>query len=350
MGFGYAWRMRHRFSWNALAILPLALATATTACPPPEDVPDAAIDAFRVRFDAPPVPPDATGGDAFDPTVDAYREPDAFVPFDAGPPDASLGMLDTGPCGSGADTGLGLCECMPLGTDCTSDPCGAGLVCVADGCGQHCQPRSGRCMGASDCPSGATCTPGPSGSFCTRATETCVDSRDCAPGFSCDAGVCTDRRIGCTLSDFDRTCPFNFFCEPRYGAPFCVRAMPRCESDGACLVGSCVDVDGDTRRECVGPGFCDATADCAADHLTCGVEPSRLSAECSTHGLCNTAAECGAGHACIDLWGDGQRECVETGGASPCARQSDCAEGQLCASPYEGGAPTCIDVPLRIAG
>ena len=347
--------MRHRL-WSASCavlsrkgnqlLLPIALATVTAACPPPVEEVDASTDAFRVRFDAPPVLPDATGLDAFDPSTDANILPDAFVPADAGPPDANLATLDTGPCGSPGDSGLSRCACIPLGADCSAAPCAGGLICVDDGCGRHCQARSASCVGAADCPMGATCTPGPTGSFCMRSTETCVDSRDCAAGFSCDSGVCTDRRIGCTLADFDLTCPFNFVCDPRVGAPFCVRAMPRCEGDGSCRIGSCLDVDGDTRRECVGPGLCDANADCSGENLTCGVEPSRLLPECLSTGLCNNAAECGAGHACIDLWGDGQRECVLNGGT--CARQSDCPEGQLCASPYAGGAPTCLDVPVSI--
>ena len=299
-----------------------------------------------MRFDAPLEPPDATGVDAWDPANDANILPDAYVARDAGPPDANLGSLDTGPCGSSDDTGLGVCDCLTLGPDCSAAPCAGGLVCVDDGCGRHCQSRSATCTGPMDCPAGATCTGGPSGSFCSRATETCVDSRDCAPGFSCDSGVCTDRRIGCTLSDFDLTCPFNFVCEPRFGAPFCVRGMPRCQGDGACPLGMCVDVDGDTRRECVPAGLCSRTADCAAEDLTCGVEPSRLIAECLSHGLCNTVADCGSGQACVDLWGDGQRECVTTGGA--CARQSDCAVGQLCGTPYAGGSPQCLDVPLSV--
>ena len=327
--------MRHRLLNASL----LALVTMTAACPPPEEETDASIDAFRVRFDAPVTP------DAFDPTVDApILPPDVFVVGDTGAPDANLMSFDAGPCGSFGDAGLSACDCISLGADCASTPCAGSLVCVDDGCGSHCQARSATCVAATDCPTGATCTAGPMGSFCTRTSATCVDSRDCAAGFSCDAGVCTDRRIGCTLADFELTCPFNFVCEPRFGAPFCVRAMQRCEGEGACAALRCIDVDGDSRRECAREGFCDSNADCTAANETCGVEPSRLLAECLPSGLCNTAADCGAGHACVDLWGDGQRECVLTGGT--CASQRDCPAGQLCGSAYAGGAPTCLDVPL----
>ena len=339
VGFEYAHFMRHRLLNASL----LALVTTSTACPPPAEEVDASVDAFRVRFDA---PADAFGVDAFDPTNDAnadapIRPPDVYVPGDAGPPDANLSSFDTGPCGSLDDTGLSACDCISLGTDCTSTPCGGALVCVDDGCGSHCQARSATCTAATDCPAGATCA---AGGFCTRTSPTCVDSRDCAAGFSCDTGVCTDRRIGCTLADFELTCPFNFVCEPRLGAPFCVRAMQRCEGPGSCRIGSCVDVDGDTRKECLREGLCDSNADCTEAGQTCGVEPSRLIAECLPTGLCNTAADCGAGHTCVDLWGDGQRECVLTGGS--CVRQSDCPAGQLCGSAFAGGAPACIDVPL----
>ena len=141
--------------------------------------------------------------------------------------------------------------------------------------------------------------------------------------------------------------PFNFVCNAALGAPFCVRAMPRCEGSGACQVGeSCVDVEGDGLDECVGAGFCDATADCAGMGGSCGVEPSRLTVECLPSGLCETTRDCASGRTCVDLWGDGQGECVAAGGS--CDAQSDCAEGQLCASPYEGGAPRCIDSALSI--
>lgn len=337
--------MRHRLFRASL----LALVATTSACPPTVEEPDASDDAFRMRFDAPVTPPDAFGLDAWDPTNDANADapippPDAFVPGDGGPPDTNLTSFDAGPCGSFEDTGLSRCDCIPLGPDCASTPCPGALVCVEDGCGSHCQARSATCTATTDCPAGATCTAGPTGSFCTRASETCVDSRDCVAGFSCDAGVCTDRRIGCTLSDFELTCPFNFVCEPGFGAPFCVRAMQRCESDGACTIGRCVDVDGDSRRECVRDGVCDDIGDCTEADQTCGVEPSRLLAACLPSGLCNTAADCGSGRACVDLWGDGQRECVLSGGT--CSRQSDCPAGQLCGSAYAGGAPACIDVPL----
>jgi hypothetical protein len=81
-------------------------------------------------------------------------------------------------------------------------------------------------------------------------------------------------------------------------------------------------------------------------NLTCGVEPSRLSFECLPAGLCERTSDCPAGRTCVDLWGDGQAECVLAGGT--CGAQRDCAEGELCASPYEGGPPRCIDVPLSI--
>ena len=121
--------------------------------------------------------------------------------------------------------------------------------------------------------------------------------------------------------------------------------MPRCRSSAACRDSfACVDVEGDGARECVGPGLCDETSDCEMG--SCGVEPSRLSFECLPQGLCRTSSDCARGRVCLDLWGDGQLECVEPGG--DCDSQIDCAEGSLCASPFEGGPPRCLDVPLAL--
>ncbi|MBX7190972.1 MAG: hypothetical protein K1X94_02885 [Sandaracinaceae bacterium] len=332
---------------SLLLVLAGGLALVTTGCPsePPVDTPDA----YRVRRDTGPVEDDAAGDDAgpeldaFDPALDAFRGPDAFVEPDAtfGPP------VDAGPCGAwDEDTGLSRCDCIMLGPDCAADPCPTGLTCVSDGCGMHCQTSGDACSVAGDCPSGSSCTDTPLGRVCVRTEPGCASSRDCPLGFSCDAGACVDRRIGCTASDFDTTCPFNFVCDNEHGAPFCVRGMPRCQSDVACrTLFTCTDVEGDGARECVGPGLCDALSDCSAG-MTCGVEPSRLSYECLPLGLCRTGADCGGGRTCVDLWGDGQRECVETGGT--CSHQTDCPEGALCASPYDGGPPRCLDVPLTI--
>jgi Cys-rich repeat protein len=330
---------------RAVASLVASLSLVVAGCPTPE--PDPTPDAFRVRldggtdaFEVPDAPPDDTGPDV---GMDApfVAPPDAF-----GPPDPAFVEGDAGPCGVvDEDAALSRCACLDFGPDCASAACPTGLVCVDDGCGQHCQRSGPTCSGPLDCPAGATCTPTELGSVCVRSTPGCTSSLDCPAGFSCDAGVCVDRRIGCTASDFVLTCPFNFVCETSLGAPFCVRGMPRCTSDAGCRVGQrCVDVEGDGALECVGDGLCDALADCAGMDGTCGVEPSRLSFECLPAGLCERNADCPPGRSCLDLWGDGQSECVRAGGS--CDAQTDCAAGELCASPYEGGSPRCIQVPL----
>ncbi len=340
-----------RFAAPAACLLALA-SLALGGCPTPVEETDAALDARRIRLDAGPedAGPEQVDAYADDANEDANTDaafvepPDAYVE-----PDASLGpSFDGGPCSNpDDDAATSRCTCLSLGPDCSSASCPTGLACVDDGCGRHCQASGATCAGAADCPSGSTCTMTEVGMACVRAAPGCATSRDCPLGFSCSAGACTDRRIGCTTSDFDTTCPFNFVCNAALGAPFCVRAMPRCEGSGACQAGeSCVDVEGDGLDECVGAGLCDATADCAGMGGSCGVEPSRLIAGCLPSGLCETTSDCAGGRTCVDLWGDGQAECVEAGGS--CDAQTDCAEGQLCASPYEGGAPRCIDTALSI--
>ncbi|GAB4197205.1 MAG: hypothetical protein OHK0013_05130 [Sandaracinaceae bacterium] len=323
----------------------VAASLALCGCPTPE--PEPTVDAFRLRadagtdaFEAPDVGADDGGLDA---GLDAppVARPDAF-----GPPDAGLGENDAGPCGAvDEDAALDRCACLDLGADCSTTACPPGLACVEDGCGQHCQPSGAACADGADCPAGSSCASTPVGGLCIPSAPGCASSRDCPAGFSCDAGTCVDRRIGCTAADFELTCPYNFVCETTLGAPFCVRGMPRCSSDAGCRLGQrCIDVEGDGARECVGGGLCDALADCAGMDGSCGVEPSRLSFECVPAGLCEHDADCVGGRRCLDLWGDGQGECVLAGGS--CETQADCPEGELCASPYEGGPPRCLDVPL----
>ncbi len=333
-----------RLALSLFVALSLSLA-GCPADPPPSEAPDA----YRVRRDAGPEPEDGFAPmDALSEDDGAIERPDAPLARDASGRDAFAPDVffdfDAGPCWDyEADSGLGACACMSLGPDCSTEACPSAMACVDDGCGRHCKPTGLRCGVGTDCPSGATCEAG----RCVRASASCASSTDCPAGFSCDAGVCVDRRIGCTASDFDTTCPYNFVCSVRDGAPYCVRAMPRCVSDANCGPGAtCTDVEGDGAKECVRDGLCRSNAQCVGEPGPCGTEPSRLSHECLAQGLCQTAADCPGGRACVDLWGDGQKECVEPGGS--CARQSDCPEGQLCASPYEGGPPRCLDEPLVI--
>lgn len=337
---------------SSLFVSALGLALAVSGCPTSSSDDAAVVDAFRVRRDAGTTDDSGTDIDA---DLDAYVAPDANEDADVdayfdmpdspttdayAEPDTGLGESDGGPCVSTEDTGLDTCDCITLGDDCSATSCVTGEFCVDDGCGEHCQASGSRCGSASDCGSGATCSDG----HCVRSGA-CVDSRDCALGFACESGVCQDRRIGCTLADLVDTCPFNYTCNALYGAPFCERELRPCTTDASCSLGRCVDVDGDGDKECARLGFCDSTSDCS-DGNACGVEPSRLSIECLPTGVCRTSAQCGSGYTCVDLWGDGTAECVLSGGT--CDSQSDCPAGSLCASPYEGGAPTCIDRPLSI--
>jgi hypothetical protein len=61
--------------------------------------------------------------------------------------------------------------------------------------------------------------------------------------------------------------------------------------------------------------------------------------QCGQYGLCLDDADCAAGFSCLGLWPDGRKECVPGGGS--CSSVTDCPVQQVCASPREGGAPSC---------
>jgi hypothetical protein len=143
-------------------------------------------------------------------------------------------------------------------------------------------------------------------------------------------------------------CPHGFLCDASgEGIPFCIRAYTRCDSRSGCpLFGHCRDVTGTGTKICHWSGGlqCRTNADCPAAGEVCGVDPERVDGFCRAFGPCASDADCASGYACLDLWGDGVRECAPTGGS--CATTADCPSPAICASPAEGGPPRCIARPL----
>ncbi len=169
----------------------------------------------------------------------------------------------------------------------------------------------------------------------------CVDSRDCEAGQSCEEGACVPRRVGCRpVEGFD--CPWGFVCDTTGATFVCRRTLLRCFDDAQCEPGwRCLDTNGDGDAECIAEGVCRARGDCA-DGLTCATRPAERFASCERFGACGAASDCAAGMECRDLWGDGVRECVEPGG---CASNVECGAGAICATPPEGGPPSCLARP-----
>lgn len=276
---------------------------------------------------------DAPGLDA--PGLDA---PGLDAPRDAGPPeDITLMLRDDGPCGSGD-----ACACAMHAPACVAGACAASeeLACIDDGCIETCVPRGAPCETPADCPAGGLCKFNGTTRNCSPVAPGCLDSRECPSGFACIAGACSDRRVGC---DPDNLCPHNFYCETS-GPAYCLRLLRPCSADGGCPTGLCRDVDGDGDRECIAPGTCTSSAMCSGDD-SCMTRPGEVFASCGRYGACATAADCASGQLCLDLWGDGARECVDPGGT--CTTTADCASG-ICGTPGTGGPPTCLTRSLPL--
>lgn len=170
----------------------------------------------------------------------------------------------------------------------------------------------------------------------------CETSRDCEPGHSCEARVCVDRRVGC-LPVEGSDCPWGFVCDEVEGVHLCRRTLVACFGDDECDPGwRCLDTNGDGIAECLADGVCREHAACEGG-LTCATRPAERFASCERFGVCADASDCPSGMECRDLWGGGIRECVEPGG---CASSAECAAREICATPPEGGPPTCLARPL----
>lgn len=339
---------RGHATWLASVMLVAAIGCGDDAIPPPTPRDGGMRDA---GFDGATI--DDAGLD--DATIDdGSTDPDTAVVVDAGR-DATLrdsGTFDGGSYTFGPDCFDGdgvfdLCLCDVPECDPEASPsCAAGLRCIPDGCGRTtCQPGGNACVVDGDCPAGSTCfsataLDGSVADLCLHPTGGCTDSRDCPLGFSCDASACVDRRLSC-----DSPCPFGFFCNDAdsWSRSYCTRVSRRCESfSGACPpFFSCIDVDGDGLSECRRNGeACDTNDDCTSPGEVCGYDPAAKALACQAQGPCNGPSDCGGGFSCTDLWGDGVRECVPTGGS--CASSASCEVGAVCASPASGGAPTCV--------
>lgn len=286
---------------------------------------------------------------AFDvPGLDAPDVPSLFdvpprgdTPFDAGPtPDVPLASDDAAPC-----TDLCLCgfHRPPCGPGDTCDP---GQVCIDDGCLRVCVPSGAECSSNVDCPEPSTCRFNGETLSCSLPATGCVDSRNCSPGFACIAGTCTDRRIGCGGPDGVADCPMNFYCDSSNGPPHCSRVLRPCGTSTSCPATTvCFDVDNDGDGECVAPGMCDDNTDCPA-RSTCQTEPIALVASCGRYGPCRNDGDCAADEYCVDIWGDGVRECIDIG--SDCERITDCPTGSICGTPLGGGPTQCISRPFPL--
>lgn len=243
----------------------------------------------------------------------------------------------------------------------------SGYECVPSGCTTHGGTPLGQCqeLASPSCNTDADC-PNPGdydcvqvgggGSRCQRVATGCnpaTQTFDCAPGFSCEGGACVDRRLPC---DDTTDCPKSHICHVAIGTgSFChsvhrsCRVKGDCRWEGGILGEGCVDIDDDGRTECTGEltttGLACVNTMCPASDPICenGVFGNGDTAVCGDYGLCDTDADCGSGFDCVGLWQDGRKECVPDSGPSDncVSAPTDCPLQQVCASPREGGRPSC---------
>jgi hypothetical protein len=284
------------------------------------------------------------------PSTDATLFLDGFLPIDAaslddaGPVDANVGdaqsaFPDLGPRTCTADP----CSCPPVAYPCgAGETCPLGTTCVATGCGtaEYCLRGGAHCIDGSDCPVGSLCTFVAVGqNVCVGPSGSCADSRECPDGFACEgvgaARACVDRRVFC---DPTHLCPHGYACRRGDGVTsFCAPVHLRCANPRACEGRQCVDLDGDSVKECAYAG-CASHTECTGGQL-CSFDPAGPYMACGSFGVCSTTADCGAGFTCIDVWGDGVSQCELEG--STCAAGT-CPAGQLCGSLASGGVAQCL--------
>ena len=248
-----------------------------------------------------------------------------------------------------------LCQSCPVEDLCdTSDDCSVGSVCIESGCddlsgasiGQCVFAGGGACTTSAMCPAGRECLDVPGeGKRCVRTTPGCDTRFDCVPGFACEEGTCVDRRVPC---DLDEHCPMNHVCTSRGASSFCVRIQVDCFEVFDCegLAPACADIDGVGGSECAGtfdpndPLSEACTNDMCSDGgaPVCEAGGVGSTSQCGQYGLC-AGGGCANGFTCVGLWPDGRSECVPDGGS--CSSYADSPVRQVCASPREGGAPSC---------
>jgi hypothetical protein len=144
-------------------------------------------------------------------------------------------------------------------------------------------------------------------------------------------------------------CPKNHTCFSTTNAKLCLRIQTDClfEFDCVDVAPACEDIDGDGNKECAGlfdpnaasPEACVNSACGDVGAPVCEAADAGSLTQCGQYGLCLVDEDCAAGFACVGLWPDGRKECVPSGGS--CSSIADCPARQVCASPREGGAPSC---------
>ena len=249
-----------------------------------------------------------------------------------------------------------LCTACPTESFCaTNDDCSVGFVCIESGCDdlggasiEFCAfAGGGACTSSAMCPEGRECLDVPGeGNRCVKTTPGCDSVFDCVSGFACENGSCVDRRVPC---DLDEHCPKNHVCAGTATSRFCLRIQQEClfEFDCVGLAPSCEDIDDDGNKECAGAFDPNAAVldSCVNSECTdsgspvCEAAGVGSTTQCGQYGLCRDNADCAADFTCAALWPDGRNECVPGGGS--CSSFGDCPVQQVCASPREGGAPSC---------
>ena len=249
-----------------------------------------------------------------------------------------------------------LCLSCPREGFCeTNDDCSVGLVCIESGCDsleglpikQCVFGGGGACHSNEDCLSGRECQEVPGeNKRCVQTTAGCETRFDCVLGFSCESGSCVDRRVPCVE---DANCPKNHTCVGVTNSSFCLRIQTDCLEEIDCIhvAPRCEDIDGDGNKECAGvfdpnqpsPSAC-VNSDCTdAAAPVCETAGAGSTTQCGQYGLCLDDTGCAAGFSCLELWPDGRKECVRSGGS--CSSFTDCPIRQVCAAPREEGVPAC---------
>ncbi len=265
------------------------------------------------------------------------------------------GSAGTGGTAIECVTSLLCISCPREGYCATNADCSDGSICVESGCDdlegapikQCLFAGGGACDTNTPCPTGRKCLDVPGeGERCVRTAPGCDTSFDCPLGFACENASCVDRRIPCSL---DEHCPKNHLCGSSQNSRFCRRIQIDCLFDFDCegLAQSCEDIDGDGNKECAGVRNPNApsldtclNAQCTdASAPVCEASSFGSTSDCGQYGLCLGDGDCAAGFHCAALWQDGRKECVPDGGS--CSSYVDCQVRQVCASPREGGAPSC---------
>ena len=206
--------------------------------------------------------------------------------------------------------------CFGDGGACTrsSQPCGCDADCCSGECklGECVQAVGESCLSYKDCGS-AICMDGScecnSLVLSSEATNTCIVDGDCCNGIGCHVYPVRD-------AGFSGEC--------------CNGGGASCESYWDCCSNSCVDGG----CVCITPdGSCSSDTDCCNGRCL----DNRYGYTC----LSPPGAACQYDPECLTQSCDGGSCLSCSGGLGPCASQTDCCAGLLCAPGFEGG----VNVP-----